>query len=264
MRELSEALGGALPGFAVLFEKELVEARRSKRFLLFLLIMSAAVALVPVIGYFRMEHFGSGTRHNVSDDAMNTMLAAWTALVAYLGSLMVIASTVDAVARERSLGIAAWIITKPVSRLSYLLAKSAAHALVAIASIIVVPSVVAFTLMIALFSDVPLLQVYGAAVILCVEMVFLSFFTVSLGVPLKSVAPIAIVALAFWFIPTFVPSIESLRWTYRVLPSFLPVAAVGVAVDDPYEAFYLVPITALAVAAAFFVLSVVWFERQEL
>ena len=73
---------------------------------------------------------------------MEDMLASWAGIAGYLGALMVIAASIDAVVRERSLGVTAWIITKPVSRLSYLLAKAAGHALTAAIAIIGIPSLV--------------------------------------------------------------------------------------------------------------------------
>jgi ABC-2 type transport system permease protein len=253
-----------LPGFGVLLDKELLEARRSRRLIIFLLIMSSCVTLVAIVGYFRIEHFGTGSRHLVGNDGMNTMLGGWTALVGFLGSLMIIASTVDAMSRERALGISAWIVTKPVSRLAYLAAKATAHSLVGIGVLVAVPSAIWLALMMLLFQDVPLGRVLVAAVILCIEMGFLSFFIVALGVPFRSVPPIALVGLGFWFLPGFVPAVSSLRWTYHVLPSYLPIAAFSAAVNEDAAYTYTVPIASMVIGALLFGLSVVMFERQEL
>ncbi len=256
---------GLLPGFETLFEKELLDARRSKRMLIFLLIMTAATTLVAMIGYYTADHFGSGTRHTVSKDDMANIVASWAALIGYLGSLMIIASTVDAVAGERSLGVSAWIITKPVSRLSYLLAKAAAHTFTSLATLLVIPTIVWIALMVLLFNDVPLDQVLWALLLLAVEMTFLSFLIIALGVPLKSVMPIALVALAVWFIPNFVPTISTIEWTYRVVPSYLPLLATAAAYGDGFESIFVtVPIAALVIAAAAFIGAVLMFERQEM
>ena len=131
-----------LPGFGVLFHKELLEARRSKRIIIFLVIMTGALILVPVIGYLRIENFGTGVAPCGRRRATcRACVGAWSALVGYLGSLMVIASTVDAMTRERALGISAWILTKPVSRPSYLLAKASAHTAINIITLILIPTV---------------------------------------------------------------------------------------------------------------------------
>ncbi len=257
--------GPLLPGFGVLLDKELLEARRSKRLLVFLLVMTISVALVAIIGYLRIHDLGGGSRHSVGSDGMDTMLAGWTALVGFLGSLMVIAATVDAMSLERSLGISAWIVTKPVSRMTYLLAKAAAHSLSAIATLVLVPSAVFVVLMLVLFSDVPIGRVVGATIILCVEMGFLSFFIVALGVPFRSVPPIALIGLGFWLFPSIVPRIATLSWTYHVLPSYLPVAALTAAIErHPNSLVYSVPVASIAIAAALFAAAVVMFERQEL
>ena len=262
--ESRDALPSLLPGFSVLLAKELLEARRSKRIIIFLVIMTGALLLIPLIGYARIEHVGDGARHVIGSDALDRMLGTWATLVGFLGSLMVIASTVDAMTHERSLGVTAWIVTKPVSRVSYLMSKAVAHAIIACVTLVLLPSLVWLVVMIALFANVPVTQVFGGTAILCVEMCFLSFSIVALGVPLRSVAPIAVIALALWFLPNIVPAIESLRWTYRVLPSYLPLAALSASLGETRGFTITVPLAALVIAALAFVLAVFWFEGQEL
>ena len=253
-----------LPGFGVLLSKELLEARRSKRIIFFVVIMSAALLLIPLIGYARISHSGDGFQHVIGAQSMNRMLGTWATLVGYLGSLMIIASTVDAMSHERSLGVTAWILTKPVSRASYLMAKAVAHALVACVTLVLLPSAIWLAVTLALFGSVPGGQVLGGAAILCVEMGFLSFAIIALGVPLRSVPPIAVISLALWFLPNIVPAVASLRWTYRVLPSYLPFAALSAALGESDDYTITVPLASLLIAAVTFVLAVFWFERQEL
>lgn len=255
----------SLTGFGAVFDKELLEARRSKRLLIFTAIMTGVVLLVPLIAYFRVEALDAAGRNRIGEDDMDALVATWAGLVGYLGALMVIASTIDAVSRERSTGITAWVLTKPVSRASYLLAKSIAHTVTGYATLVVVPMVVWLVVMLLLFERVPVGQAMLSAVILGVEVAFLSFFTVSLGVAFKSVPPIAVVALALFFAPTIAPSISALEWTFRVLPSYLPLAAI--VVNEPElerSPLLTIPLSSIAVAAVMFVGMVAWFERQEL
>ena len=144
---------------------------------------------------------------------------------------MVIASTVDAMTRERAVGISAWILTKPVSRPSYLLAKASAHTAINIVTLILIPTVIWLAITFVLFADLPAARILLACVILGVEVAFLSFLTIALGVPFRSVTPVSLITLAVWFLPNFVPAVASLEWTYRVLPSYLPLAAVAAAAD---------------------------------
>ena len=254
----------ALPGFGVLLQRELLEAARSKRIVIFLGIMTFTVALVPVIGYLRIEHIGDSARHVVPYSNMRGMLLGWTSLVGFLGALMVIASTVDAVSSERSSGITAWIVTKPVSRLSYLMSKAVAHTVTSIVTLVAFPTLVFGILMLVLFQGVPIAALVSATLILCIEMGFLSFFTIAIGVPLRTVTPIALTALAFWFLPTLVPAISSLRWTFRVLPSYLPIAALSAAAEEASSPTYTIPLASILLAAGVFVAAVALFERQEL
>ena len=254
---------GALPGFRVLLETELLDARRSKRLIAFVLIMSGVVALVPLLTFVNADNYATGGRHLLRPGAMDSLVGTWAGLIGFMGSLMVIASTVDALTHERSIGVTAWVITKPVSRLSYLLAKASAHAIVASFTIVLAPSIVWLLLTVMLFQGVSLPAVLGAVLILCVEMAFLSFTVIAIGVAFRSVAPIAIIALAGWFLPTVIPAL-ALNWTYHVLPSYLPLAAIGAGVSAHEGFIVTVPIASMIIAAIVFAAAVISFERQEL
>jgi ABC-2 type transport system permease protein len=253
-----------LPGLLVLFRKELAETRRSRRAVIFAGIMTMFVVLTPVIGFFEAEVVSEGARKTVIDQHMRGMLGTWAGLTAYIGSLMVIASTLDAVTRERNAGVTAWIATKPVSRLSYLLAKALAYSVTSIAAIVIVPTMFWALFMVLMFNDVPWGHVGIGVVVLSAEMAFLSFFTVALGVPFRSVAAVALSALAVWFLPGVLPAFEELRWTYGVLPAYLPFVAIKAAVGDLTQDVLTVPLASLAFALSTFLVAALRFDRQEL
>lgn len=260
----AEARIAALPGFAVLFQTELLDARRSKRLIAFLIIMTGVLLLVPVIAYFNVENYASSGRILLNQNDMDGLMGTWAAIVGYLGSLMVIAATVDALTQERAVGVTAWIITKPVSRLSYLLAKATAHSAVASVTIVIVPTIVWYVVTALLFRGISIPAVAGGSLILCIEMAFLSFAVIAIGVAFRSVAPIAIIALAVWFLPAVIPAISLLNWTAKVLPAYLPVAAVSAAISQTGSSTYTIPLAAIGIAAVAFTLAVLHFERQEL
>lgn len=253
-----------LPGFAALSRKELLEATRSRRMPVFLLLMTFVVVLVPLIGYARIDAFNDGFRHVIRPASMEGMVAAWAGIVAYLGSLLVIAATVDAVSNERSLGVAGWIVTKPVSRAAYLASKAAMHALTATAVVVIIPGTIWLILTVLLFEDVPMARILFAALVLCVEMLFLSLLTVSLGVPFRSVVWIAVIALAVWFLPTIVPVIALVEWAPYVIPSYLPFAAILAATGDETRFVISVTLSALVIGIVVFAAAVSLFEQQEI
>ncbi|HXK32611.1 MAG TPA: ABC transporter permease subunit [Dehalococcoidia bacterium] len=277
MSATGDVAGGApatgprfLPGFGVLFDKEMREARRQKRIIIFTVVMTLLLALVPVIAARTAETIPDDrARLLLTADSMDGLVGVWAGIVGYLGALMIVAATVDAIAHERALGVTAWIVTKPVARQSYLLSKIAAHALVGIVAIVVIPTAVFAALSVGLFQDVPLERIGLAAVVLSVEMIFLSTLVVALGVPLRSVMPILLIALAVWFAPVIVPlpAFERTEWTTYVLPSNLPLAAVLSAVRDRGEfaaAAVTVPMVAVGLTLLLLVAALSLFERQEL
>lgn len=257
-----------LPGFRVLLEKELREALRQKRIIIFAVIMTGLIALVPIVSSFSVDTFNDdGGRRLISSGSMDSILGTWAGMVGYLGALMVIAATVDAITGERSLGITAWIVTKPVARQSYLLAKIAAHAIVAVTAIVLTPTLIFTTFMLLFFQNVPLDRILAATAVLTVEMVFLSTVVVALGVLFRSVMPILLVSLALWFAPVIVPAINNLDWTIYVLPSYLPVAAIVAAVSDQSDiagAALTVPLASAAIALLALATAITLFEKQEL
>jgi ABC-2 type transport system permease protein len=253
-----------LPGFGELFRKELMEARRSKRIIIFALIMTFALALVPIVGAFNIDDYGSGPRIQTSENDRDSLLGTWAGIVAYLGSIMVIASTVDAVARERTLGVTAWIITKPVSRVSYMVAKAAAHSLISALTVVLIPTATCMVLMVALFDGIEYEYVLWATAILLVEVAFLTLCMTALGVPLNAVMWIALLGLGLWFIPVAAPVFG--EDVYRVLPSYLPLAAI-LATNPDYAGdseVFTITIASVAVAGLVFLASLLVFERQEL
>jgi hypothetical protein len=135
-----------------------------------------------------------------------------------------------------------------------------------VVTVVVAPSIVWLLLTVVLFRGVLIGNIFAAVLILCVEVAFLSFVNVALGVVFRSVTPILIFSLGLWFVPTIIPSIQSLDWTVYVLPAYLPVAAIVAAYDPSEEKRFvlLIPLVSLGISACVFWLSAVIFERQEL
>jgi ABC-type transport system involved in multi-copper enzyme maturation permease subunit len=250
----------ALPGFGALLRKELIDARRSKRLIIFAVVMALALlSIVTAVG-------GDGRSERGTDDAeiVDAMLGTWAGIVAYLGSFMIIAATIDPVTRERSLGITSWIITKPVSRLSYLLSIAIGHTIAGVATIVILPSIPILVIIALWFQMLPLDNVIAALLILSIEMAFLAFLNVALGVVFRSVTPVLLVSLAVWFLPNLGPVFAGV-WSIRVLPAYLPLAAILAAYDPSADIMVLtVPLASMLIGAVGFSVAARLFEGQEL
>jgi ABC-2 type transport system permease protein len=258
--------GALLPGLGELLRKEVLEARRSKRALIFVLVMTGVMLLIPLIAFYNTDDLGGGARRVVSEEDMEAIVGSWAGIMAYLGSLMVIASTVDAMSYERSSGITAWIVTKPVARVSYLLAKALGHALVSAATVVVVPSLIWLVVTSLLFAEIQYALVFWAMTIMFVEVLFLTFCIVALGVPLRAVVWVALISLGLWFIPVAAPAVTALEWSYRVLPSYLPIAVIAASLSGSAtdSEVFTISVASLAIGGIVFLVAVLAFERQEL
>lgn len=254
-----------LPGFTQLLRKELLDARRSKRLWAFVIIMTLALlAIVLSVGGVERNDVDDYGFRRTDDEIIDDMLGTWAGIIAYLGSFMIIAATIDPVTRERSLGITAWIITKPVSRLSYLSAIAAGHIITGIAAIVVLPSIPVLLITAIWFQQLPIDQVGIGLVVLAVEVSFLTLLNVALGVVFRSVPPVLLCSLAIWFLPTILPAFGGLRWLLYVLPSYLPVAAIVAAAQPDDWAVVTIPAFSLGLGALAFWTAAELFEGQEL
>jgi ABC-2 type transport system permease protein len=97
---------------------------------------------------------------------------------------------------ERQNGVAEWLLTKPVTRCAYILAKMTAHALPILALLIGLPSIVVYGIlslrMGALFPLMPFLSAVG---IMAIHTLFYFTLTLMLGTMFTSRGPILGIAL---------------------------------------------------------------------
>jgi ABC-2 type transport system permease protein len=103
----------------------------------------------------------------------------------------------DLIIGERQDGVAAWLLSKPVTRRAYVLAKLTAHALPILALLIGLPSIVVYGLLFlrmgAPFSLMPFLSAVG---IMTAHTLFYFTLTLMLGTLFNSRGPILGIALA--------------------------------------------------------------------
>ena len=137
-----------MTGFWVLMRKELLEHRRSGKFLAMVAVLSIPAVLAPTI-------FAIVT--DVRDDAHALELAidaleGVAGIITGLGIFMSIIVTMGLLAGERASGTAAMTLSKPVTRAAFVAAKALAVAL-SILIAVTVASVIAYLLVLLLFAN---------------------------------------------------------------------------------------------------------------
>ncbi len=102
----------------------------------------------------------------------------------------------DLIIGEKQSGVAEWLLSKPVTRRAYVLAKVAANALAVFALLVGLPSVVAYGLLsLRMGAPFPLMPFLSAAGIMAVHTLFYLTLTLMLGTIFNNRGPILGIAL---------------------------------------------------------------------
>lgn len=206
-----------LTGGKNIFHKEILEWFRTRRFLVTVVVATLIMVALPVgVWIVRYDGLTDGRATLPTADAANARSDGAGTLF-WLSSYLAIVLTAGMLVREREAGTAQWVFTKPVSRLGYGLAKWAANSLGVILATIVVPGVVSFGLLTAMyhvpgwswadqFLAVGLIAIHAAVVVALM---------LALGAIFTSIVPVAAAALGLSVGPVFLsPLLDdgALRW----------------------------------------------------
>jgi ABC-2 type transport system permease protein len=195
------ALNRWLAGAPVIFRKELGEWFRTRRFLVSAALTTLMLSSVPMLFFL---HEG-GLHDGRVDSGYPGLLRAWTALSLTLASYLVVALVMGVMVKEEESGTAQWVLTKPVSRVGYVLAKYAATLLVVEIAVVLIPGVFFVGLTGAIESaGIRNWNVIGLIAGLCALNAAVAVaFVFAFSAHLRSTAPIAGIAIAIGFLPLF-------------------------------------------------------------
>jgi len=147
----------------------------------------------------------------------------------------------DLIIGEKQSGVAEWLLSKPVTRRAYVLAKLAANALGVFALLVGLPSVVAYgTLSLRMGAPFPLAPFLSAVGIMTVHTLFYLTLTLMLGTIFNNRGPILGIALAsvlgggmlgglikplLYVTPWMLPKVALLTATGQAIPAEMGIAS---------------------------------------
>lgn len=175
-------------GFGNILSKELTDwfgtRRRWVQLFIWLLILNVSLAIVlfvlPNSEPSAMQMNSSST--NSPSDLYGSGLAMFFNTLAMLGSIGIIVLTQDEIIQEKQSGTAAWILTKPVSRASFVLSKVLSNMVGAFTFILAIPAVVAyFEIRVATGLGIPFLPYLGALAVMLLTLTFYITLSLMLG-----------------------------------------------------------------------------------
>jgi ABC-2 type transport system permease protein len=176
----------------------------------------------------------------------------------------VVLTTQSAVVGEKELGTAAWVMSKPVSRTSFVLAKLIAHSVGFFVTAVVIPSIV-FAVEARFLLPVPL--DYGrfslAVAVLALSVLFYVVLTIALGCTFKGRGPVAGIGIGLILVGQFFKGMLPLPMVL-ITPWLLGDVAGSFALASRPDFNRMIPIAATAAATFVFVCLAMWrFGREE-
>jgi len=246
-------------GFRTLVGKEMASWWKTRRWLIHMILWPIAInGIVFIVG---MEMRKSGT----PERGINEFMEIFFQLGGVFGMVGAIVATQGAIVGERRLGTAAWVMTKPVSRHAFVLAKFVANSFTFLILSVLWPALVVLGECWFFWHRLPPMSSFGEALgVLAIHQVFYLALTLMLGTLFQSRGPVAGVALGFWIggqiLMNFIP-----QWIVLLTPWPLVQALSSVALWHPVKFWIWQPVAAVVVWTVVFISVALWrFSREEL
>jgi len=177
----------------------------------------------------------------------------------------------DVIIAEKQSGTAAWVLSKPVSRPAFILAKLLAHGLAFLAIAVLVQGALAYLQINLAAGELRLgIGFLGGLGLLYLNLMFYFGLTLMLGTLFHSRGPVMAIPLALllgyqlWL--AILPGLAlAMPWALvlNILPGGLPLS-VAVALDIPMPAYAAIPVIATVLWCLLFAAISIWrFQREE-
>lgn len=256
---------GALSGFTNLLGKELADWFRTRRWLIHLLIWVGLYDGAAALSLLRITQVQAGAGPPAGVTApYAAALYTFFALAGLFVPSGVITALQDAVIGEKESGTAAWVLSKPVARASFLLAKIAGHGVAFGLLGIFVPGLIAYVMFsLAAGAPLPAPPFALGMGLLGVTALFFITLTLMLGVIMTARGPMRGASLAVWLAPGALANVFPLAGL--VIPVRLGEVGAALTVGAALPNGLLWgALGALILSAIFTGVSFWWFRRQEL
>jgi ABC-2 type transport system permease protein len=251
-----------------MFSKELGEWFSTRRWLwqgvIWLTLINGLMAFVLFVApkidpNFSQEAPGAST----PQEALVMLgLSLYYSMAMIAGSIGAIILAQDEVIREKQSGTAAWILSKPVSRATFIITKLFSNIIGVLIFIVAVPGLIAYV-EIALVGGrtIPLLPFLAGAGVVLLGLVFYLSLTIMLGALFEQRGPLLGITFGIMFggliLASFVPQIS------YVLPLNMDKIATSVAQGQEIPAMAVSQLISTAVLSVLFTLIALWRFRHE-
>jgi ABC-2 type transport system permease protein len=268
MRLTATRVSGWTTGFGNLLDKELGSWWRTRRWLVHLVLWQAVIAglilLVSLEARAGTGGGGGGGGGGGSSGNLDEVMQVFFQAGGFFSLIGAILVSQGAIVGERRSGTAAWVLTKPTTRKSFILSKLVAITGTFLLLSLVLPAISVVIVCQAVFGEMPRLAHYAEGIgILAIHQVFYIALTLMLGTFFTSRGSVAGAGLGFWLAGQIIPNFAP-KWLSLLTPWPLAVSAASIAVWKPIAFPLWIPVVATTVGAVVAVLVALWrFEREE-
>ncbi len=193
---------------------------------------------------------------------LTSLTSVYVGMASFFGPFGIIILMHGSVLAERQSGITSWILSKPVSRLAYIVSKFIGNATGILFSIVLIPGILAYLILsIGFVGNWLPASFLGALGLIAIEALFYIALTLMLSTVFKQQIPVLAVAIGFFLSQQFI---------ILVVPaavSFLPLSLSGVlftplALTQKLVAVFPILINLLWIGLLI-CLAIYWFKKEE-
>lgn len=225
-------------------------------------IRSALIWLAIINGFTLLVSFADEQR------STSKILSETIDVFAHVGllatSIGAVISAQGAVIREKQLGTAAWVLSKPASRDAFILAKWFTYSFSSVVLSLAIPGIVFLVQSQILWNQMPaLIPFLKGWLIMALQVQFYLALALLLGAIFNTRGPVTGITLGFLLggliLPNFLPEGVTL-----IFPWLLMDVAAALALGNSLPAVWPIPVIATAIWTLIFITLALWrFKREE-
>ena len=228
-------------------------------------IISALIWLAILNGFIFLVAYGEadGGRSTPAEIAAEC-LSIFMTFSTIATAVGVVTGVQGAIIREKQMGTAAWVLSKPASRSAFVLAKMLSHSLAFLSLPLILPSLVFYGQSQMLWSQTPSLSPFLTGwLVMALHMLFYLSFTLMLGTLFNARGPVSAIGLGLLFGGLVLSNILP-GWLTLIFPWKLSELAPLLALEQPLPPIWPIPVIATAVWTVVFIAIALWrFGREE-
>lgn len=248
-------------GLAPLLRRENRKWWGTRRWLLQAILWTALIDGLLVVALYVLPAMtaadGAALSREEAYEAGRQMFFGLGMLALSIGAIVLLQ---DAIIEEKASGTAEWVLSKPVSRTAYIVAKLLPNLLGMAVTMLLIPGVIGYVIFRAFGADFTIAQFLTSGAIVALHLLFYITLTLMLGVLFDTRPPLLGLALGSLFGGSFVPIAAIVQFTPWKLTDLVVLPVMG----QPLPPVATTMLLSTAVWSVVFIAVAIWhFNRQE-